>query len=51
MPIETWPFRSILIFFRPLCMVAAPYDPVDLWILPPALFKIKKVKGLERFIS
>lgn len=46
MPIETCPFTSRLIF-GPLCMVAAPNVPVDLLILPPALFKIKKVKGLE----
>lgn len=28
-------------------MVSAPNVPVDLWILPPAFFRIKKVKGLK----
>lgn len=49
MPIETCMFTSRPIF-GPLCMLAAPNILVDLWILPPALFKIKKVKGLEIFI-
>lgn len=37
-------------FFVPLCMVALLNVPLDLWILLPALFKIKKLKGLEIFI-
>lgn len=48
-PTETCPFTSRLIFGS-LCMVAAPNAPVDLWILPPALFKIKKMKELEILI-
>jgi len=49
MPIKTCPFTSRLIFGSQ-CIVAAPYVPVDLWILLPAFFKIKKVKRLEIFI-
>lgn len=49
MPRETCPFTLRLIFAL-LYIVAAQNISVDLWILLPALFKIKKVNELEIFI-